>query len=71
MAASCVRSLVPRAIKRERAHGRAVEQFLVQNLHTTGTTLNSSNSISLRINQNLTPNLPEPGRGGAGAVGDQ
>ena len=27
--------LVPRALKRERAHARAVEQFLVQNLHTT------------------------------------
>jgi putative membrane protein len=27
--------LVPRSIKRARAHGRAVEQFLVQNLHTT------------------------------------
>ena len=28
-------ALVPAAIKRERAHARAVEQFLVQNLHTT------------------------------------
>ena len=28
-------ALVPPAIKRERAHARAVEQFLVQNLHTT------------------------------------
>jgi putative membrane protein len=27
--------LVPRAVKRARAHQRAVEQFLVQNLHTT------------------------------------
>lgn len=27
--------LVPRQIKRQRAHRRAVEQFLVQNLHTT------------------------------------
>lgn len=27
--------LVPSSLKRERAHGRAVEQFLVQNLHTT------------------------------------
>ncbi len=27
--------LVPAGIKRERAHARAVEQFLVQNLHTT------------------------------------
>ncbi len=27
--------LVPQSLKRERAHGRAVEQFLVQNLHTT------------------------------------
>jgi putative membrane protein len=27
--------LVPAAIKRQHAHGRAVEQFLVQNLHTT------------------------------------
>lgn len=27
--------LVPKAIKRTRAHRRAVEQFLVQNLHTT------------------------------------
>jgi putative membrane protein len=27
--------LVPRAVKRQHAHGRAVEQFLVQNLHTT------------------------------------
>ena len=28
-------ALVPAAVKRERAHARAVEQFLVQNLHTT------------------------------------
>jgi putative membrane protein len=28
-------ALVPAAMKRERAHARAVEQFLVQNLHTT------------------------------------
>jgi putative membrane protein len=28
--------LVPWSVKRERAHRRAVEQFLVQNLHTTG-----------------------------------
>lgn len=28
-------SLVPRAVKRARAHQRAVDQFLVQNLHTT------------------------------------
>jgi putative membrane protein len=28
-------ALVPRAIKRARAHQRAVEQFLVQNMHTT------------------------------------
>jgi putative membrane protein len=28
-------ALVPRAVKRARAHGRAVDQFLVQNLHTT------------------------------------
>ena len=28
-------ALVPRAVKRARAHQRAVEQFLVQNLHTT------------------------------------
>jgi putative membrane protein len=28
-------ALVPQTIKRERAHRRAVEQFLVQNLHTT------------------------------------
>jgi putative membrane protein len=27
--------LVPKALKQERAHARAVEQFLVQNLHTT------------------------------------
>jgi putative membrane protein len=27
--------LVPKAVKRERAHRRAVEQFLAQNLHTT------------------------------------
>jgi putative membrane protein len=27
--------LVPRAVKHQHAHGRAVEQFLVQNLHTT------------------------------------
>jgi putative membrane protein len=27
--------LVPKSIKQERAHGRAIEQFLVQNLHTT------------------------------------
>ncbi len=29
--------LVPRSVKRARAHSRAVEQFLVQNLHTTAT----------------------------------
>ncbi len=28
-------ALVPRSMKRERAHRRAVEQFLTQNLHTT------------------------------------
>jgi putative membrane protein len=28
-------ALVPRAVKRARAHARAVEQFLAQNLHTT------------------------------------
>ena len=28
-------ALVPASVKRERAHRRAVEQFLVQNLHTT------------------------------------
>lgn len=28
-------ALVPRAVKRARAHQRAVEQFIVQNLHTT------------------------------------
>jgi putative membrane protein len=28
-------ALVPRAMKRARAHARAVDQFLVQNLHTT------------------------------------
>jgi putative membrane protein len=28
-------ALVPQSIKRERAHRRAIEQFLVQNLHTT------------------------------------
>ncbi|MBY0224177.1 MAG: TPM domain-containing protein [Hyphomicrobium sp.] len=28
-------ALVPQSVKRERAHRRAVEQFLVQNLHTT------------------------------------
>ncbi|MFV0368744.1 MAG: hypothetical protein ACK5KM_09810, partial [Hyphomicrobiaceae bacterium] len=28
-------SLVPQSVKRLRAHRRAVEQFLVQNLHTT------------------------------------
>ena len=29
--------LVPASVKRQRAHRRAVEQFLVQNLHTTAT----------------------------------
>jgi putative membrane protein len=28
-------ALVPRSIKRDRAHRRAIEQFIVQNLHTT------------------------------------
>ncbi|MGA7547046.1 MAG: hypothetical protein WBW08_14660, partial [Methyloceanibacter sp.] len=28
-------ALVPNGVKRARAHGRTVEQFLVQNLHTT------------------------------------
>lgn len=46
-----------------------VDGVTIQNLHTTGTTLSKSNSVSVRINQNLTPNLPEPGRGGAGARG--
>jgi trimeric autotransporter adhesin len=41
----------------------------IQNLHTTGTTLSKSNSISVRLNQNLTPNLPEPGARGAGPRG--
>lgn len=57
-----------------------VDGATVQNLHASGTTLNTSNSLSLRLTQNLTPNLPEPnqpgqrgggggGRGGAGGPG--
>ena len=45
------------------------------NYHSTGTTLSTSNSLSLRFNQNLTPNLPEPNqpglRGGGGGGGGQ
>ena len=46
-----------------------VDGTTVQNLHTAGTSLATSNSISLRLNQNLTPNLPEPGARGGGAAG--
>ena len=34
---------------------------ITQNFHTAATTLSSSNSVSLRINQNLTPTLPQRG----------
>ncbi|HYN09027.1 MAG TPA: hypothetical protein VES67_16710 [Vicinamibacterales bacterium] len=40
-----------------------------QNFHTAATTLSTSNSISLRINQNLTPNLPQRGAGPGGRGG--
>ncbi len=48
---------------------------ITQNFHTAATTLSSSNSVSLRVNQNLTPTLPQRGAGpggrggGAGAAG--
>jgi hypothetical protein len=52
-----------------------VSGAVTQNLHTATATLSSSNSVSLRINQNLTPNLPQrgagPGRGGGGGRGAQ
>ena len=52
-----------------------VTDATANNLHTSGKTLSTSNSISLRFNQNLTPNLPEPtqpgqrGGGGGGRGG--
>jgi hypothetical protein len=43
---------------------------LTQNFNNSATTLSTSNALSLRITQNLTPNLPQrgagAGRGGAG-----
>src|SRR5688572_12087665 len=40
-----------------------------QNFHTAGTTLSRSNSVSLRLNQNLTPTLPQRGAGPGGRGG--
>ena len=42
---------------------------ITQNFHTAATTLSSSNSVSLRINQNLTPTLPQRGAGPGGRGG--
>ena len=42
---------------------------LTQNLHTTATTLSRSDSFSLRVNQNLTPTLPQRGAGAGGRGG--
>ena len=42
---------------------------ITQNFHTAATTLTSSNSVSLRINQNLTPTLPQRGAGPGGRGG--
>ncbi len=39
---------------------------ITQNFHTAATTLSCSNSVSLRINQNLTPTLPQRGAGPGG-----
>ncbi|HLK43777.1 MAG TPA: hypothetical protein VKV34_10585, partial [Thermoleophilia bacterium] len=44
-----------------------------QNFHTAATTLSTSNAVSLRLNQNLTPTIPQrgqgAGRGGPGGGG--
>jgi trimeric autotransporter adhesin len=37
-----------------------------QNYHTAATTLSTSNSVSLRVTQNLSPTVPQPGAGGRG-----
>jgi hypothetical protein len=42
---------------------------ITQNFHTAATTLTSSNSVSMRINQNLTPTLPQRGGGPGGRGG--
>jgi hypothetical protein len=42
---------------------------ITQNFHTAATTLSSSNSVSVRINQNLTPTLPQRGAGPGGRGG--
>jgi hypothetical protein len=42
---------------------------ITQNFHTAATTLSSSNSVSLRINQNLTPTIPQRGAGPGGRGG--
>jgi hypothetical protein len=41
----------------------------VDNFRTTATTLTTSNAVSFNLTQNLTPNLPQRGRGGAGGGG--
>ncbi len=40
-----------------------------QNFHTAATVLSKSNSVSVRINQNLTPTLPQRGAGSGGRGG--
>jgi hypothetical protein len=41
----------------------------VSNFRNSATTLSTSNSLSVRFNENLTPNLPTPGQGRGGAAG--
>jgi hypothetical protein len=46
-----------------------VEGATTQNFHTAGTTLSTSNSVSVRLNQNLSPTLPQGGAGRGGRGG--
>jgi hypothetical protein len=46
-----------------------VDGAATQNFHTAATTLSTSNSVSVRINHNLTPNLPQRGAGPGGRAG--
>ncbi len=46
-----------------------VDGAATQNFHTAATTLSTSNSVSVRINQNLTPTLPQRGAGAGGRGG--
>jgi hypothetical protein len=46
-----------------------IEGTTTLNYHTAATTLATSNSVSVRVNHNLTPNLPQRGAGPGGRAG--